>query len=158
MAVFKDNDAYQDWTNINSVMGSEVDMCFQLTGPNQKPFPPNFPNPPEKVPPEEDVTIDINSIDPEGNPLYYFIDWGDGKTLESDFYESGETITFSHIWYDKGTYLIKAKAIDIHGAESEWSSIELEVPRNIIPIPIKFLRLFERFPNVFPILRQLLDL
>ena len=86
--------------------------------------------------------------------MYYLFDWGD----ESDSgwlgpLESGEEIEASHIWTEKGSYEIKVKAKDIHGAESEWSDpLEVAMPKNkaINPLSLRFLELFiERFPLLF---------
>jgi hypothetical protein len=62
------------------------------------------------------------SSDPEEEDVLYWIEWDDG-----DFEEwigpstSGNPITRSHIWTEPGTYEIRAKAKDIHDAESNWS-------------------------------------
>jgi len=77
--------------------------------------------------------MDYNFVtnDPEDDDVYYYIDWDDG--LIEDWigpYESGEEIIVSHTWGGKGTYLIKAKAKDIFGYESDWSEFEVNLPRN----------------------------
>jgi len=70
---------------------------------------------------KDNGSLFIYSIDPDGDDLKYFIDWGDGTTTETDWYPSGQIIEISHVWPEPGEYHIKAKAMDIHGAESEWS-------------------------------------
>jgi hypothetical protein len=54
---------------------------------------------------------------------------------------------------------IRAKAKDIQNIESDWEKSYFTIPVNqhFYSFPI-LQRLFERFPNMFPILRQLLEL
>ena len=59
--------------------------------------------------------------DPEDEDVYYWIDWGDDTPGEwIGPYTSGEVITVSHVWEDKGNYEIIAKSKD-NSYESEWS-------------------------------------
>ncbi len=63
----------------------------------------------------------FNSEDPDGDDVYYWIDWGDGTS--SDWigpYTSGEEITVRHIWDEPGEYEIIAKSKDKY-FESGWS-------------------------------------
>jgi C1A family cysteine protease len=98
------------------------------------------------------------SADPEGNNVYYYIDWGDGtNTGWTGAYASGHEITVNHTWSKKGTYIIKAKAKDIYGNESDWSTLSVTMPLSYEPPHFRFFQwLFERFPHAFPILKQLL--
>ena len=100
----------------------------------------------------------FTTTDPDGDEVYYFIDWGD-QTNSSwiGSYSSGDEITKSHIWSKKGTYTIKAKAKDINGNESDWRTLSVTMPCSYnIPLIQFWERLFERFPNAFPILRHLI--
>jgi len=56
--------------------------------------------------------------------------------------------------------MIKAKAEDIYGLESDWGTLEVTMPKSkTIHFNFNLLsRLFERFPNAFPILRYMLGL
>ncbi|MCJ7572085.1 MAG: PKD domain-containing protein, partial [Candidatus Thermoplasmatota archaeon] len=69
-------------------------------------------------------TYSTNTIDTEGDQLTYIWDWnGDGTNIEmSKPQNSNRTYTHSHIWTSAGTYNIKVKALDEHGAESSWST------------------------------------
>jgi hypothetical protein len=97
-------------------------------------------------------TIDINADD-----VYYFVDWGDNSTSGwIGPYRSGSQASASHSWNQKGTYSIKIKAKDIIGDESDWKTLDVKMPTKIIFQLEPFLQqLFERFPNLFPILRYL---
>ena len=96
------------------------------------------------------------AIDPDGDNIKYFIDWGDGKTEETDYYASNVKINVSHTWDKQGTYEIKAKAIDINDAEGPFGYLGVTMPRNRLFTNTFFMRLIERFSNIFPILRLLL--
>ena len=72
----------------------------------------------------------IQTIDPEDQELYYYIEWGDG-TYEDWFgpYASGEEITANHTYEERGTYTIKAKARDEKHAESDWGTLIIKISR-----------------------------
>ena len=96
------------------------------------------------------------SIDPDNNPVQIFTDWGDGTNGWSYEGASGKNIWMPHTWTKKGTYIIKAKARDSIGAESNWTTMEVIMPFSYEPPHFQFIEwLFELFPNAFPILRYL---
>ena len=104
-------------------------------------------------------TYYFNSTDPDGDDLYYYIDWGDDQFEEwIGPYASGEEVRASHTWSEQGTYTIKAKARDIFDKESDWAYLEITMPVNQQFSNSLFLRLLERFPNAFMILRHVLEL
>ncbi len=123
-------------------------------------------NPPEAPlidgPPSGKVDVEyeytFNATDPEGDPVMYFIDWGDNDTEWTEFSDSGEEITLKHSWIEEGEYIIKAKAKDINGAESDCGEFEVFIPRNKAISNLWYHKFLERFSNTFPILRQLLGL
>jgi parallel beta-helix repeat protein len=98
----------------------------------------------------------INSTDSEGDDICYLINWSDGTQEWTDFFESGEefTINITIPPLDKGTYIIlKVKAIDVIGAESDWAILEITVPRTRDSL---YHLLFERFPLLDRLLSFLL--
>lgn len=96
------------------------------------------------------------AIDPDGNNIYYYVDWGDeNNTGWLGPYLSGEEISLNHIWIEKGTYVIKAKAKDIFDEESNWTNYEITMPRNRLffnKIPVKLLT---KLQEIFLILKFL---
>jgi len=62
-----------------------------------------------------------STTDPDGDKIYYMFDWGDGYSEWLGPYESGETISASHVWEKRGEYEIRVKAKDEYGSQSEWS-------------------------------------
>ncbi|KYK22272.1 hypothetical protein AYK21_03955 [Thermoplasmatales archaeon SG8-52-2] len=118
------------------------------------PFRPDPPIGPTKGRTGVIYTYTAVTTDFDGDDISYLFDWGDGTTSGwTDFYPSGTTVNASHAW-EKGTYLIKVKAKDEYGLESEWSD-PLEVP--IIRNRTAFYLIF-RFINNCPIFKKLLVL
>jgi probable HAF family extracellular repeat protein len=70
---------------------------------------------------EDNGSFFIYTMDPDDDDVKYFIDWDDGTTTETNWYSSGQIVEISHVWTEPGTYDIRVKATDIHGAESPWS-------------------------------------
>lgn len=99
---------------------------------NSPPEKPSRPNGPTSGRPGVSYTYSSSTVDSNGEPIFYKFDWDDGT--ESGWlgpYNSGQTITVSHIWDSKGNYAIKVKAKDIYGGESFWSDpLTISMPRN----------------------------
>jgi len=100
------------------------------------------------------------AVDPESDDIWYYVDWGDDSSSGwLGPYSSGEAITLSHTWEEQDTYTLRCMAKDTLGGVSEWGTLEVTMPVNQYSYSFPLLqRLLERFPNAFPILRQLLGL
>ena len=100
-----------------------------------------------------------NTLDLDGDQIYYLFDWGDGTN--SGWIgpkKSGEKCNVSHIWDNTGNYEIKVKAKDENGAESEWSDpLEVAMPKNKV-MNSGFFELIKNHPILFPLLRLFLNL
>jgi len=132
---------------------------FVSSSVNQPPETPDIDGPTEGTAGEQ-YTYEICSTDPEGDNIVYCIDFGDdtGEVCVGPF-PSGTCASVNHTWAEEGTYTVKAKATDIYGAESDWATLEVEMPVNQqVDMHPLFQRILERFPNAFPILRYLLGL
>jgi len=85
-----------------------------------------------------DVGLTINATDPEGNDVFYLVDWGDGSNSGwLGPYHSGEEVTVMHTWVLPGTYTVRARAKDIYDAVSDWSDpllVEILEPLPLITI------------------------
>lgn len=142
---------------------SEDSMGLTATGPiwsfttqsepNEPPEAPVIYGPPSG-PPGKELFWAFTSIDPDGDQLKYIIDWGDGNSLETDYYPEGKAVEASHTYEEQGGYTITVKAEDEKGVESEESTFELVIETTRTVYHKLLLRLFERFP----ILGRLLDL
>ena len=98
--------------------GDDYVYCF---GSN----PPETPDQPDG-PTEGEVGIEYtyssSTTDPEGHSIYYNFSWGDDTSSGwKGPYISGHEVEMSHTWEEVGTYEVKVKAKDNHGAESNWS-------------------------------------
>ncbi|HIH28646.1 MAG TPA: DNRLRE domain-containing protein [Thermoplasmata archaeon] len=96
--------------------------------------------------------------DPDGDQLYYTIEWGDGQTNTwVGPYPSSQPLTLPHSWSEKGTYNVRAKVKDTHDAESDWATLEVTMPYSYnIPFQPFWQRFFELFPNALPMFRHIL--
>ncbi len=77
-------------------------------------------------------TINITSVDPEGDSIYYFVVvWGIGVSGWIGPYKSGETVSFTFTCSNEGVYNITVKAMDEHG----WESVMSDPLRVTFPKP-----------------------
>ena len=99
-----------------------------------------------------------STIDPDGDQIYYLFDWGNGEFSEwIGPLPSGDNVEASYTWAGEGTYEIRVLAKDDHGVESEWSDpLVVSMPKNKA-INRPFFNFFESHPNLFPLLRELLQ-
>jgi hypothetical protein len=104
------------------------------------------------------------STDPDGDDISrYVVDWGDdsGEVVITGPFASGEEVTESHSWNSEGTFTITAKSEDIWGAESGLGELKVTMPRDkevanyLYRNLLKFL--FERFPDLLPILSNIIN-
>ncbi len=63
----------------------------------------------------QNLSFSASASDPDGDPLSYQFDWGDGSP------SSWGNRSQSHSWSRGGRYCVKVRAKDSHGATSEWS-------------------------------------
>jgi hypothetical protein len=109
----------------------------------------------------EEYDYGFTSTDPDGDDIAeYIVDWGDGTPEEiiSGPFASGEEADGSHTWITGGDFTITAIARDVNGAVGPEGSLDVTMPRGIISMNSIFLRMLERFPHAFPLLRHILGL
>ena len=95
---------------------------------NQPPSPPDI-DAPASIWVKEEVTICLYSVDPEGDNISYYIEWGDGTSDGwTDYITPGIGFAIKHKW-DKVNWdnILRAKAKDIHGNESDWNSLPIPI-------------------------------
>ncbi|DAC72796.1 MAG TPA: hypothetical protein DSN98_03175 [Thermoplasmata archaeon] len=146
--------AYGDGTN---GPGSGSTYVFTKAPENQPPETPTIQGQTNgKI--KRSYTYTFVSTDPDGDDVFYCINWSDG-TGETCIgpYDSGKEVKIAHIWTEKGTFIIKAKAQDGFGGESHWGTLSVTMPCSYtIPLIRFWEQLFVRFPEAFPILRHLM--
>ncbi|HDM66842.1 MAG TPA: PKD domain-containing protein [Thermoplasmatales archaeon] len=99
-----------------------------VSSANQPPFTPTITGPTTgRVGNRYEYTF--NAVDPEGDKIYYYIDWGDNTSSGwIGPYSSGEDVIVSHSFSVQGTYTVRAKARDVSGAESNWGELVVTMP------------------------------
>jgi hypothetical protein len=102
--------------------------------------------------------FNISSTDPDGDDIFYYVDWADG-TYESWFgpYPEGEIVVVNHTWPAKTMlYQVKIKAKDIYGAESEWGTFFVFVIGIKSTGSSRFARVLSAFLHRFTIFERIL--
>jgi hypothetical protein len=98
----------------------------------------------------------FNSMDPDGDDVKYYIDWGDDTSDETGLNPSGTDVTVSHTWATSAKYTITAYAEDANGLTSLTSIFEVTIPRDkAINNPI--LNWLQSHPNLVPLLQGLIQ-
>ena len=106
----------------SSASGTDWLFVYGMYHTNLPPNIPSAPTGPDEGVIVTDYTFSAVTTDPEGQPVYYMFDWGDGTT--SDWIgpvDSGKPANAIHQWVTAGIYTIKVKAKDIFFDESDWS-------------------------------------
>ena len=104
----------------------------------------------------EDHDYTFTSTDADGDEIFYTIEWGCGESEVTDPHPSGVGVTAAH-GYTEGDYTIRAKATDSNQSESGWATLEITMPKKKVT-QMPFLNFLEQYPNMFPILRILIQL
>lgn len=137
--------------------GVDIDIYITDVISNDPPGDPDIQGPSVAVP-NAPIDFQFTSTDPDEHQVRFLINFGDGTPDETtDLTPSGEPLTVSHTYAERGSYVITAKAIDALGAESGTSTHDILIPRgksanNLV------LRILERYFSMFPLLSQLLGL
>ena len=98
---------------------------------------------------KDEQTFQICSMDTDTDAVFYLCDWGDDSNETwIGSYKSGQQTSVNHTWNKRGTYIIRVKAKDIHGAESDWTTLEVSMPKNKT-IDSIFLRFLEQYLHFF---------
>jgi len=112
---------------------------------------------PTKGKPNKEIEFTFTATDPEDSNVWFWIDWGDEEnTGWIGPYSSDAETTVKHTWTLNESFTIKAKAKDSEGAESDWATFEVAMPKN--KAISSFLLFLERIIERFPIFEQLQSL
>jgi len=151
-----DNTGEYDWDTTSLPDGTyellieAVDSDNNIGHDGSEPFQiKNHDEPPENEPPEKpskpsgptsgkagtSYSYSSSTTDPDGDQVWYKWDWGDETSGWLGPYDSGDTVTASHIWNEKGDYNIRVKAKDVHGEESPWSDpLAISMPKRKVSL------------------------
>jgi len=90
---------------------------------NAAPVQPETPQGPSLGEVGQSLPYFTNTSDPDGDSVKYQFDWGDGTPLQWGEWRPSDGGEYqSHAYSNAGTYDIKVRAKDVHGARSSWSS------------------------------------
>jgi len=122
--------------------------------------PPNIPTitGPNQIKPRIAYTYTLSGTDNQSQNLTYYVDWGDGNGATGiGPYRSGETFTLTHTWKNRGTYVIRVRTTDTAGATSPWATVQVITPKEYsFTLGDLLKNLFDRYPHLFPFIRQVL--
>ena len=114
---------------------------------NNPPYIPNIISGPTAGGPEIELHFSAISEDPDEDQIYYLWDWGDGNI--SDWlgpFDSNDSMTANHSWFNDGEYKIRVKAKDEAANESEWSApFNISIAKQIYISNIKAGFIYFRF-------------
>jgi hypothetical protein len=98
-----------------------------------------------------EYTYEIMATDPDDNDLYYYIDWGNGSTDLVGPFGSGRTAKVDHIWNESGTYVIKVRSRDTYDEKSDWTTLEVSMPKKQIKTK------FNIYSNFYPWIQNIIN-
>ena len=104
-------------------------------------------------------TYSFYTDDPNEDYVFFYIKWGDNQNEEwIGPFPSGKVVRINHTWSTIGSFKIMAKAKDIFDAKSDWTTFDVNMPKNKPGIfNLNLLKwFFNHFPNAFPIIQKLL--
>jgi hypothetical protein len=135
------------------------DFSNQLFRPRQYNYISNTPMPPIIQGPTnckrgKEYNYTLNATDPNGDDLYYIIEWGD-ILEEIGPYPSGELIIVNHTWLKSKECVLRIKVRDSTGLESGYEEMKILISR----VNVKnnhFQNLYRFFDNISKILRLFL--
>jgi hypothetical protein len=131
------------WSSLIVIIGNQVPNPTVIDGPKSG-----------KIGVEYEYNFSLS--DSDNDLMYLRVDWGNGTPGPwQGPYESDTTVRLNHSWNQKGNFTIRAQVKDIYGAESDWGTFEVTMPRNRVSYSSLFFRFLERFPNAFPILKYI---
>ena len=112
---------------INAMTDVDNGANFGSTNLNNPPAKPTISGP-SSGEAGKSYTYTAVTTDPDGDKVFYCFDWGDGDEFCTNLYASGQQVTASHTWSDKGDYTVTVKATDENGAESEPATLKVTMP------------------------------
>lgn len=87
------------------------------------------------------------SIDPNGDDIWYHICWGDKEIIYIyGPYNSGEEITLSYNWSERGSYVITCWARDEYDQISKNATLDVTIPRNKVVKNLYILKWLRQLP------------
>jgi hypothetical protein len=156
---WNENKDYYITARAIDIEGKEGDWseCHIRLG-DQPPGKPDIYGPTSGVP-EKEIDFVFSANDLENDQVWFDIKWGDGSEITDEGpYNSEESVTKSHTWNSTKAFKVEARARDNFGYYGDWESYSIKIPRNKALFNNLLELLIERYQNMFPLLRYLLNL
>jgi hypothetical protein len=105
---------------------------------------------------DTDHTYSITTVDPDGDLVSFYVDWGDDTSSGwTDFVLSDTIVNLTHTWDNENTYEIKVKAKDSNDVESEWGMLTVNMPKSKLSQLFDFIK--NHHPNIFNRITNILN-
>ena len=103
--------------------------------PSESPYDPDAPEGPAEWIPDIECTFTAKTDDPDGDQIFYQMNWGGGETSEwLGPYPPNTQVSIERQFLELGTYEVSVRARDIWGSVSGWSpSHTIEIIENSPP-------------------------
>jgi hypothetical protein len=108
---------------------NNTNKCGWVPFDNQPPESPEIDGPLE-WPPGVEICFTFRSFDPNHDDIMFIIDWGDGTFEETNYFQHDIPVEVCHTYEEKGSYLLRARGIDIYGYEGEWSTFYIPINKD----------------------------
>lgn len=146
------------WAYLNIPGFSNPDFGFKTYGfINDVPSIPTITGPSSgKIDVEQ--SYHLKAEDANNDDIYFDIQWSTSDQERIGPFPSGEQVSVNHSWQEEGEYTIKVKSVDEHGAESNWVSFSVTMPKKkgIDPFINEFItKIIQIFEERFPLFFQL---
>jgi hypothetical protein len=107
----------------------------------------------------EEQEFTISTTDPDGDDVYYWIEWFDGcPGVEwQGPYSSGEAVVFNHTYDEQGEYTIRVKSKDTYDEESDWGTLVFTAPKTKT-FNFRIIDILREIISHFPMLEKLLKI
>ena len=129
----------------NALSGFSSPLVVTITsGVNQPPNKPSTPSGPTSGKTGTQYGYSSNTIDSDGDDVFYMFDWGDGTNSGwLGPYISGDTVNAFKTWTAQGSYSVKVKAMDSNLEEGPWSDpLAISMPKNKQYMPLGIILAF----------------
>jgi hypothetical protein len=133
--------------SVNWLGDGDLEISYSITNnENIENYPPDTPiiDGPSRGKINENIEYTITCNDPDGDEIFYYIEWGDDEIEEwIGPFDSGSSIKINHSWQEQGDYIINVKARDDSNSESSWGTLEIKMPKFN-----QYSRFFSFFKNI----------
>jgi len=158
---------WSDYSGVDANQDGIGDSPYEIPMYNQDEYPLMSPYTTENLPPttlqikgpifrraEVPLNYSYLTSDPNGDCLFYYIDWGDGVVEQCiSPYDVEMNLTLSHTWKKQGIYTILVTAEDPFGEKTNTETMKIY----ILPKKGALFSLFLTFLERFPVVNQLLE-